>query len=156
LKFTLVASNLVQPTSVVHAGDGSGRLFITQQSGQILTLTGTTLDAIPFLDIASKIKSGGEQGLLCVAFPPDYVNKRHFYLNYMGCCRKPNVPAFFLFKFGLVGFCDKHPERFSGHNLCRIDRRDKRNPQFLLPTERLAALIIAGRVTRGGSKIESK
>ena len=82
LKFTLVASNLVQPTSVVHAGDGSGRLFITQQSGQILTLSGTTLDAIPFLDIGSKIILGSEQGLLCVAFPPDYVNKRHFYVNY--------------------------------------------------------------------------
>src|SRR5438477_6951355 len=82
LQFTLVASNLVQPTSVVHAGDGSGRLFITQQKGQILTLAGTHLDAIPFLDISGKIKSGGEQGLLCVAFPRDYVNKRHFYVNY--------------------------------------------------------------------------
>ena len=36
----------------------------------------------PFLDVRSKVISGGEQGLLSIAFAPDYAKTRRFYVNY--------------------------------------------------------------------------
>ncbi len=78
----LHAQGLQQPLHIAHAGDGSGRLFVVEQPGRIQIIeNGQVLDT-PFLDIESRVKSGGEQGLLSVAFPPDYSSKDYFYVNY--------------------------------------------------------------------------
>jgi glucose/arabinose dehydrogenase len=77
-----VVSGLALPVAITHAGDGSGRLFITQQGGQIRIFDGQQLLATPFLDISSLISSGGEQGLLSVAFHPSYAANGHFYVDY--------------------------------------------------------------------------
>ena len=82
IALTLRISRLDQPTHVTHAGDGSGRLFVTEQKGRILIVRGNTLLKKPFLDIRSRVGCCGEQGLLSVAFPPGYKRKRHFYVNY--------------------------------------------------------------------------
>ncbi len=80
----LHAQGLQQPLHITHAGDGSGRLFIVEQPGRIQIIeNGQVLDT-PFLDIESRVKSGGEQGLLSVAFPPDHSSKDYFYVNYTG------------------------------------------------------------------------
>jgi glucose/arabinose dehydrogenase len=77
------ATGLSQPTSVVHAGDGSGRLFVTERTGKVRIVSGGQVLATPFLDVGSKITAdGSEQGLLGIAFPPGYASKQHFYLNY--------------------------------------------------------------------------
>lgn len=78
-----VITGLDQPVHVTHAGDGSGRLFLVEKPGRIkIAQNGTPLEE-PFLDITRRVKSSGnEQGLLSVAFPPDYTNKGHFYVNY--------------------------------------------------------------------------
>ena len=77
-----VASGLSSPLDIAHAGDGSGRLFIVQQGGQIRILkTGQLLPA-PFLDIQSLISTGSERGLLGVAFHPNYAANGYFYVNY--------------------------------------------------------------------------
>ncbi len=82
LNFNLIASGLTSPVAITHAGDGSGRLFITQQSGQVLIHNGTQLLSTPFLDISSKVSFGGERGLLSVAFHPNYPSNGYFYVNY--------------------------------------------------------------------------
>lgn len=83
LAFTPIASGLVRPTVVTHAGDGSGRLFIVEQAGKIRMLSsGGTLSTAPFLDISSRVLSGGERGLLGLAFPPAFSSKKYFYVNY--------------------------------------------------------------------------
>ena len=78
-----VITGLDQPVHVTHAGDGSGRLFLVEKPGRIkIAQNGTPLER-PFLNITSRVKSSGnEQGLLSVAFPPDYSNQGHFYVNY--------------------------------------------------------------------------
>mgnify|MGYP001084718471 CR=1 FL=1 len=78
-----VITGLDQPVHVTHAGDGSGRLFLVEKPGRIkIAQNGTPLEE-PFLDITRRVKSSGnEQGLLSVAFPPDYTNKGYFYVNY--------------------------------------------------------------------------
>jgi glucose/arabinose dehydrogenase len=67
---------------VAHAGDGSGRIFVVEQAGRIRVLDNGVVLPTPFLDIASRVASVGEQGLLSVAFPPGYPAKRYFYVYY--------------------------------------------------------------------------
>lgn len=78
----LVANNLANPVAITHAGDGSGRLFIALQDGQIVIYNGTQILPTPFLDISSLVSCCGERGLLSVAFHPNYVNNGFFYVNY--------------------------------------------------------------------------
>jgi len=78
----VLTSNLSSPLYVTHAHDGSNRLFIVEQPGRIKVLQpGATVPAI-FLDITSLVLSGGEQGLLGLAFHPDYPNDRRFFVDY--------------------------------------------------------------------------
>lgn len=82
IALTRVAGGLRNPTDIQHAGDGSGRLFLVQQNGIISILKDNALVAEPFLDIRSRTTGLGEQGLLGLAFPPDYARKQYFYVNY--------------------------------------------------------------------------
>jgi glucose/arabinose dehydrogenase len=77
-----VASSLMSPVTVANAGDGSGRLFIVQQEGQILILINGNILPTPFLDIADVVGCCGEQGLLGLAFHPQYATNGFFYVNY--------------------------------------------------------------------------
>jgi glucose/arabinose dehydrogenase len=78
----LAAGSLTNVTSITHAGDGSGRLFITQQAGQIKIFDGTQVLATNFLPVAPLVVSGDEQGLLSAAFSPGYRTNGLFYLFY--------------------------------------------------------------------------
>ncbi len=75
-------SGLLQPVHITHAGDGSERLFIVEQSGRIRIVQDGTLQPEPLLDITDRVACCGERGLLSVAFPPDYASKGYFYVNY--------------------------------------------------------------------------
>ncbi|MGH2382657.1 MAG: PQQ-dependent sugar dehydrogenase, partial [Candidatus Limnocylindria bacterium] len=77
-----VAGGLDSPLGVTHAGDGSGRLFIVEQTGAIRVMRdGEVLDE-PFLDVSEAIVAGGEQGLLGLAFHPDYARNGRFFIDY--------------------------------------------------------------------------
>lgn len=69
-------------TSITHAGDGSGRLFITEQVGRVLIHDGQSLIQTPFLDIRDRVQAGGERGLLSVAFHPNYLVNGYLFVNY--------------------------------------------------------------------------
>ena len=78
LELETVDDGFVDPVVVTGSGDGSGRLFVVEQAGRIKIVGGAT-----FLDISSRVDSGGnEQGLLGLAFHPDYANNGFFYVNY--------------------------------------------------------------------------
>jgi len=81
-KVTKIAGNLRSPVYITNAGDGSGRLFIVEQAGRILVLKDGSLLGTPFLDIRSLVASGGERGLLSVAFHPDFAANGVFVVNY--------------------------------------------------------------------------
>ena len=82
ITITEIANNLIRPIAIANAGDGSGRLFIVQQSGQILIYNGTQVLGTPFLDISALITCCGERGLLSAAFHPNYENNGFFYVFY--------------------------------------------------------------------------
>jgi glucose/arabinose dehydrogenase len=77
-----VTTSISSPVAVTHAGDGSGRLFITEQQGRIVIFDGVTLLPDAFLDITALTSCCGERGLLSVAFHPDYASNGYFYVNY--------------------------------------------------------------------------
>jgi uncharacterized repeat protein (TIGR01451 family) len=76
------ASGFTNPVHITHAGDGSQRLFIVEQGGRIRIIKEQALLDRPFLDITKRVSCCNERGLLSVAFPPGYSNKRYFYVNY--------------------------------------------------------------------------
>ena len=70
------------PVHVAAPPADTRRIFVVEQDGTIRVVTGGKRIARPFLDVRSKVISGGEQGLLSVAFAPDYARTRRFYVNY--------------------------------------------------------------------------
>src|SRR5215212_2410598 len=77
-------SGLNQPVLLTHAGDGSNRLYVIERAGRIRLVVGGVLQSTPFLDIASLVRStGSEQGLLGLAFHPNYATNGYFYVNYI-------------------------------------------------------------------------
>lgn len=70
------------PTFVTNAGDGSGRLFITDKGGRVWIVKGGRKLAEPFLNIQDKVIATGEQGLLSLAFHPDYKRNGRFFIFY--------------------------------------------------------------------------
>ncbi|MFO1305817.1 MAG: PQQ-dependent sugar dehydrogenase [Burkholderiales bacterium] len=76
-------SGLSSPVDIVTPPDSSGRMFVVQQGGQIRIIENGALVATPFLSLSgSVITSGGERGLLSLAFHPNYASNGYFYVYY--------------------------------------------------------------------------
>jgi glucose/arabinose dehydrogenase len=76
--------NFEQPVDIQSPKDGTNRLFVLSQPGIIFVFEndpGTKQKEI-FLDIRGKVLFGGEQGLLGLAFHPDYKQNGYFFLDY--------------------------------------------------------------------------
>ncbi len=79
-----IAGGLDRPVYLTHSGDGSGRLFLVEKPGTIRIVQGGALLPAPFLDIRDLVKSSGsEQGLLGLAFAPDYSSSGRFFVHYI-------------------------------------------------------------------------
>ncbi len=82
-RWTPVATGLVEPTDIQFPDDGSGRMFVLEQPGTIRLVKNRQVAPTPFLDISSNVGSAGsEQGLLGLAFHPDFAHNPYFYVNY--------------------------------------------------------------------------
>jgi glucose/arabinose dehydrogenase len=78
-----VAGGFAKPLFVTHSGDGSDRLFVVEQGGRIFIAKEGVVNSAPFLDITPIVGSdASEQGLLSVAFHPDYASNGFFFVNY--------------------------------------------------------------------------
>jgi glucose/arabinose dehydrogenase len=74
-----------QPVGIFSPKDQTNRLFVIEQQGIIRVFENdvNTETSTVFLDITSNVTYGGEQGLLGLAFDPDYQNNGYFYINYV-------------------------------------------------------------------------
>jgi hypothetical protein len=77
-----VLSGLTQPLFLTHAHDGTNRKFIVEQPGRILVMQPESSTTAVFLDIRSRVLSGGERGLLGLAFHPQYAANGRLFVNY--------------------------------------------------------------------------
>src|SRR5919109_209288 len=81
LEVVQVASGLSDPLYLT-APAGDSRLFIVEQGGRIRIVKDGALLPTPFLDVSDIITSGGERGLLSMAFHPSYATNGFFYVDY--------------------------------------------------------------------------
>jgi len=77
-----LASGFSQPVFVTGAKGEAGRLYVVEQAGRILVLQNGKRLSTPLLDIRRLVTSGGEQGLLGLAFHPSYPKVRKLYVQY--------------------------------------------------------------------------
>jgi len=78
----VLVTGLTSPLFVSGAHDGSNRLFIVEQPGRIKVLQPGQTSPTVFLDISSRVLSGGERGLLGLAFHPQFSANHRFFVNY--------------------------------------------------------------------------
>ena len=82
MQLNQVVSGLTNPLFVGHAGDNSNRLFIVERVGVIKVLQPGSSTPTIFLNITTKVRSGGERGLTGLAFHPLYENNGRFFVFY--------------------------------------------------------------------------
>ena len=71
-----------QPLYVAQPDDGSGDLYVVEQTGRVMRLAGGEGEPEVFLDLSDEVSCCGEQGLLSVAFAPDYADSGLLYVDY--------------------------------------------------------------------------
>lgn len=81
VKLTRIGS-FAAPVLVTQPRGERRRLFVVEQGGRIRVVRDGRVLRAPFLDISDRVVSGGEQGLLSVAFAPDYASSGRFYVDY--------------------------------------------------------------------------
>ena len=86
LKMQLVAEGLTSPVGLMNPGDGSGRIFVIEQSGKIKIIKNGSVLPTPFLTITGKLDglniAYSEKGLLGMAFHPQYKSNGRFFVYY--------------------------------------------------------------------------
>ncbi|HXG26877.1 MAG TPA: PQQ-dependent sugar dehydrogenase [Candidatus Binatia bacterium] len=103
IKLRLSVGNLSSPVFMAAPNDGTSRLFIVEKTGRIRIYRNGQLLSKPFLSIPSQVSTGQEQGLLGLAFHPNFIANRKLYVNftdragdtivreYKACAGTPNV-----------------------------------------------------------------
>lgn len=83
LALETVATGLEFPVGIAAAGDGSGRLYVLERAGRVRVVERDgSLRPEPFVDLRGRVLSGGERGLLGIAFHPDYERNGRLFVHY--------------------------------------------------------------------------
>lgn len=82
IRATRVLSGLDHPVDLEAAPGDTARLFIVEKTGRIRIAEDGALLPRPFLDLSGRVSQGGEQGLLGLAFHPQYASNGKFYVDY--------------------------------------------------------------------------
>jgi glucose/arabinose dehydrogenase len=78
----LLVGRFREPTYITAPPGDRGRRFVVERAGRIRVLRGSRALRRPFLDIRGRVQTGGESGLLSMAFAPDYARSRKFYVYF--------------------------------------------------------------------------
>jgi Glucose / Sorbosone dehydrogenase len=102
-RWRLVRSGFDAPLHVASTKAQPKRLYVVEQAGVIRVVVSGRLQPRPFLDIRSRVTSGGEQGLLSVAFHPNFAKNRLFYVDYTDVNGDTRVVQFKANRAGTAG-----------------------------------------------------
>lgn len=115
-----------RPVGLYHAGDGTNRLFVIEQRGVIHVFNNseTATTASVFLDISDRVLFGGEQGLLGMAFHPNFTENGYFYVDYTADNPRRTIVSRFSVSSNNTNVADANSETillqvlqpFSNHN----------------------------------------
>jgi len=78
----IVNHRFSKPVFLTASPDQSNRLFVLEQDGRILIIKGYAVLPLPFLNIGEKLSTGGERGLLGLAFHPGFSDNGRVFINY--------------------------------------------------------------------------
>ena len=78
----IVKHQFSKPLFLTASPDDTNRLFVVEQDGRILIVKGDRVLTTPFLDISKKLSTGGERGLLGLAFHPHFSSNERLFVNY--------------------------------------------------------------------------
>lgn len=82
LRTSVIATGLTNPVAFVADPLDSSTFLVVEQRGTIRGIRNGVVSSTMFLDIRGQLSAGGERGLLGIAFPPDAVQSRRFYINF--------------------------------------------------------------------------
>lgn len=82
LELEQISGGLNQPVFLVDPDDGTGRLFLVEQSGAVRVVQENLLLDVPLLNIAGQISTSSEQGLLSIALHPDFPVNGQLFVSY--------------------------------------------------------------------------
>ena len=82
MRTQVVAEGLSNPVAFVADPADPSTFYVVEQRGTIRTVHDRTVEPTLFLDLRASISAGGERGLLGLAFPPDAIESRRFYVNF--------------------------------------------------------------------------
>jgi glucose/arabinose dehydrogenase len=94
LALTTVATGLATPVFLTSPPGDAGRLFVVEKGGRIRIIEASAVRATPFLDLSGRVSNGSEQGLLGLAFHPDYASNGRFVVNYTNVAGDTRVSLF--------------------------------------------------------------
>lgn len=122
ISFETIVSGLSDPVDITEANDNTHQLFIVERTGQIRILKNGRLSSRPFFDASSLITSSGqEQGLLSLAFHPDYSKNGYFFIYYTNPSRAITIARYKRTNDSIADASSgvvlmTIPKRFSNHN----------------------------------------
>lgn len=111
-----------QPVFITHAGIGNDMMFVVEKPGTIRSITDKeATESVMFLDIRDRVNNGGtEQGLLGLAFHPQFSSNGYFYVYYIGANDQSVISRFGLNATGGDASTEEIvlevPQPFSNHN----------------------------------------
>lgn len=123
----LFKSGFSNPLNLQHANDD--RLFVVEKGGKIKIIQPDgTVNPTPFLDISTQVSNGNEQGLLGLAFHPNYASNGYFYVNYTDTSGDTHVSRFSVSssntdtadsnsEFHIIGYTQPFPNHNGGNLL---------------------------------------
>jgi len=82
LRSVTYVSGLTQPVAFVQDPGDATVQYVVQQNGLVRAIRNGTLQTTPFLDLRTSVSTGGERGLLGLAFPPDYAVSGRFFVDF--------------------------------------------------------------------------
>lgn len=94
LRARLVASGLLRPLDLQSAAGDRERVYVVEQGGRVRVLRDGQLQAAPFLDVSDRVSTGGERGLLGLAFHPQFAQSRRLFVNYTNRVGDTHVSEF--------------------------------------------------------------
>ena len=110
------------PVYFTSPRDGTNRLFVVEQAGVIRLFSNdaSTTSAATFLDIRPRVNSGGEEGLLGLAFDPDFAVTGQFYVNYTASSPNRTVVA----RYRVLAFDSNRADPDSEEVIIEVDQPD--------------------------------
>jgi glucose/arabinose dehydrogenase len=117
----LVASGFSFPLDLQSVAGDVERLYVVEQGGRIRIVRNGQIQATPFIDISGRLSTGGERGLLGLAFHPGFASNGRFYVNYTNPSGDTHIAEFTADSADAANPASERvllvvPQPFSNHN----------------------------------------